>query len=494
VAERLRCIGRDQAGLSLIELLVVMAITVVVGTAILTTVAGSARAERTALDMRENTDRARIAVERVRDTVRAAYGVCGSSNDTALVLWAGDTVDADGNRRIEPAELIRFEIVDGELRRQDGAGTPGVVAFGLGDDSRFGYVDRASAPVADPAAAGLDCTDQYAVVEGRGEIATVNVLLAGNTSPGERTPATVVETSVTLRNAAMLDGTINPNRPPVALFSALCSDRTCSFNAHASYDEDGNVVRYRWHIEGVTAVDSPIVTTLPVLEYTLPTYGSHQVVLTVEDDEGGTSSTSRWVNLIADSEPAAGFTVECPSMTCSFDASPSLVGGASPDAFEWDFGEAGATTTGTTPTVSHAYAAPGSYSVTLTVRIGDRSSEAREWANPTDQPSTVRIADIEDISTSMGGSGNWVPKVKIRAVYPDGAAAHQVTVFGRFGPSPDVANDLKSNTTNSLGEVSLQANGQTSNETFYFEVTGVAGKTIDPTGSTLSVVLRRPGT
>jgi PKD repeat protein len=479
----------DETGLSLIELLVVMVITTVVGSAILATVAGGARAERTALDLRENTDRARIAVERVRDTVRAAYGVCDTSDESNLILWAGDTLDDDGNRRIDEDEIVRFQLVGGELLRQDGNSPARVVAFGLGEGSGFGYIDRSNVPIDDLSGTGLTCPSTD-VIEGRGEVGTVTVALAGNTAPGERTPPTVVETSITLRNAAMLDGTINPNRPPVALFSATCSDKTCSLNAHASYDEDGEVERYHWFIDGVTNEGSDFSTTFPVVERTFANYGSYQITLTVEDNEGGTAHTTRWVNLIAGSEPAADFTVECPDMTCHFDASPSLIGGASPDSLLWDFNEAGATGEGVK--VSHTYSEPGSYSVTLTVSEDGRTSEAINWANPTDQPHTVHIAALEDISTSMGGSGNWVPKVKIHVVYPDGTPAHRVTVYGRFGPSPDVANDLKSNTTNSLGEVSLQANGQTSNATFYFEVTGVAGKTIDTTGSTMSVTLRRP--
>jgi len=57
----------------------------------------------------------------------------------------------------------------------------------------------------------------------------------------------------------------------------------------------------------------------------------------------------------------ASFTYGCTNLTCTFDGSGSTGGGT---AYSWDFGDG---TTGTGATISHAFAAAGTYNVKLTV-------------------------------------------------------------------------------------------------------------------------------
>lgn len=62
--------------------------------------------------------------------------------------------------------------------------------------------------------------------------------------------------------------------------------------------------------------------------------------------------------------PSAAFTSSCTELTCAFDASASTDPDGSISNHAWDFGDG---TSGTGPSPSHAYAAPGSYNVALTV-------------------------------------------------------------------------------------------------------------------------------
>ncbi|HEY5514579.1 MAG TPA: PKD domain-containing protein, partial [Pengzhenrongella sp.] len=66
--------------------------------------------------------------------------------------------------------------------------------------------------------------------------------------------------------------------------------------------------------------------------------------------------------------PTASFTSSCTLLNCAVDASGSTDPDGTIASYAWDFGD---TTTATGPAASHTYAAPGSYTVTLTVADDD---------------------------------------------------------------------------------------------------------------------------
>ncbi|HEY8209385.1 MAG TPA: S8 family serine peptidase [Myxococcaceae bacterium] len=76
--------------------------------------------------------------------------------------------------------------------------------------------------------------------------------------------------------------------PPVASFSASCSERSCSFT-DASTDQDGTIVSRSWSFgDGYSAtVQNPV--------HTYAAAGSYTVSLTVTDDNGLSSTTMRTV-------------------------------------------------------------------------------------------------------------------------------------------------------------------------------------------------------
>ena len=79
--------------------------------------------------------------------------------------------------------------------------------------------------------------------------------------------------------------TIETNVAPVASFTSVCNGLSCTFNASNSSDSDGNIVNYAWSF-GATGVTATKVFT---------SNGFHSVTLTVTDNQGDTSSTTRYV-------------------------------------------------------------------------------------------------------------------------------------------------------------------------------------------------------
>ena len=471
----------EEHGFSLIELLVVMAITGVIGAAVVAAVASAAGAERRALDMRENTDTARIAVERVRDTIRSSFGVCDGSSGSEVTVWLRDT---NTNDRVDEDELVTFSIVGSELRRADGAGASRLLASNVGASSSFDYLDRTGALVADPvpAGTGLVCPGTDTVI-GRGDIATIEVTLSGDGAPDGRTSATEITTQIALRNAATADGTINPNRPPTAIFTHSCSGLRCTFNASESFDEDGTIASYVWDFGDATPTGSGVTT-----DHFYLTYRSFPVTLTVIDNAGASASVTQFVSVEAgNATPSAAFSVSCVGLNCTFDASASFDADGTIESYAWDFADG---QTGTGQTVSHLYGAPGTYAVTLEVTDNDGGLGTQtETANPTALATLIEITSIDNVSFRSGNSSNWTPAVRITARYPDGAAANAVRINGRFGP--ENSTDLKSAQTNAEGTVTLQANGKVNSATYLFSTLSVDGHTIaNPSGA--SKVLNRP--
>ena len=83
----------------------------------------------------------------------------------------------------------------------------------------------------------------------------------------------------------------------------------------------------------------------------------------------GTPNLLLYTGFLTNPPPVANFTSSCTLLTCSFDGSTST---ALPAAtYNWTFGDA---TSGTGVTVSHTYAAGGTYTVTLTVTDANGTS------------------------------------------------------------------------------------------------------------------------
>lgn len=163
------------------------------------------------------------------------------------------------------------------------------------------------------------------------------------------------------------------SQPPVAQFTfapaAPLVGQWVTFDASASYDPDGAIVKYEWDFQNDGVFDA--TGKIAFFRYTAP--GTYTVRLVVTDDKGAKGSTTKSVvvsPLVVNQPPVAVFTY-APAMpqvgqtvifngTASHDPDGTIV------AYQWDLNGDGIVDQGG-PVVAWIYPAPGAYSVTLTV-------------------------------------------------------------------------------------------------------------------------------
>lgn len=160
-----------------------------------------------------------------------------------------------------------------------------------------------------------------------------------------------------------------------------------TFNASISADPDGNIAEYGWTWGDGS---SPTVSSSSVGEHTFATFGDYTVNLTVTDSDGLTSATSASVHVFA--PPTAVFTSSTTSLlvgqAVDLDASASFDPDGAVVLYAWDFGDN--TTAASGANVSHAYAQPGTYLITLqvidSVGLTDTQSMSVSVARPNEMP------------------------------------------------------------------------------------------------------------
>jgi len=169
--------------------------------------------------------------------------------------------------------------------------------------------------------------------------------------------------------------------PPVAAFTytptAPIFGQTIIFDASASYDPDGGTIKsYRWDFGDGTGftIDEPTATK------NYGTFGTYNVTLTVTDDEGEKGTT--WQIVTVREYPVAVFTYSPVSpvvgQLVTFNASLSTPEGGTITSYSWNFGDSNVTS-GNYKIMSHAYAAFGTYNVTLTVTDSESLTDTA-WA------------------------------------------------------------------------------------------------------------------
>jgi PKD repeat protein len=139
-------------------------------------------------------------------------------------------------------------------------------------------------------------------------------------------------------------------------------DEKVTFNASESYDPDGVIVSWQWDF-GDGSTGSGEITT-----HRYGSKGTYTIVLIVTDNDGNKDKQTDTITVKYNTKPTASFTYTPQSPDTSdnifFDGSGSSDSDGIVVSWQWDFGDG---STGTGETVSHQYAAAGSYTVILTV-------------------------------------------------------------------------------------------------------------------------------
>ncbi|MCX6566534.1 MAG: PKD domain-containing protein [Candidatus Aminicenantes bacterium] len=168
-----------------------------------------------------------------------------------------------------------------------------------------------------------------------------------------------------------------PNVDPVADFTFLpptgSAPLTVNFDASASYDSDGTIAQFDWMFsDGKTASGKKVT-------HKFATPGTYTTTLTVTDNQGATNSKSKTIEVI-NLNPVAGFSFLPPTgsapLTVNFDASASYDPDGTIARYSWIFGD-GNTALG--KAVTHEFATPGTYTITLTVtdNFGKTNSKSK---------------------------------------------------------------------------------------------------------------------
>lgn len=156
--------------------------------------------------------------------------------------------------------------------------------------------------------------------------------------------------------------------PPHAAFSVVCVGTTCTADAEAASAEAGFLTTFAWQWgDGATTTGgSPVQET----SHTFASLGTFTITLTVTDSFGGTSTTSRTLNLAAG--PTASFDPKCAQLFCIGDA-VLTTGPAAIVNYHWDWDDE-TTTDSSDNVVTHEYA----YAATFRIHLSVTDANGRE--------------------------------------------------------------------------------------------------------------------
>ncbi len=189
-------------------------------------------------------------------------------------------------------------------------------------------------------------------------------------------------------------GTVD-NISPSASFTSSCNNLDCNFDASASADADGSIVNYSWDFGDNNSGGAWATTHSYAID------GSYVVILTVTDNDGASSSSSKTMSVSSGNiPPAASFASDCPDLNCSFDAGASADADGSIVDYSWDFGDG---TTGSGVVVNHSFNIDGDYTVNMTVTDSSGASSSSSLT----------------VSVSAGGGNNNPPSASFTSDCPD---------------------------------------------------------------------------
>ena len=157
---------------------------------------------------------------------------------------------------------------------------------------------------------------------------------------------------------------------------------------------DGTISTYAWDFgDGATALGANA-------SHAYTTTGSYDVSLTVTDNQNGTNTFSKKVEVTVPAVnqlPTADFTFSCEERVCSFDGSTSADPDGTITTYAWEFGDGA---TADTVTANHTFAANDDYDVKLTV-TDNRNGSASKTTEVHAFNNAAPTADFEVTCTGL---------------------------------------------------------------------------------------------
>jgi len=196
-------------------------------------------------------------------------------------------------------------------------------------------------------------------------------------------------------------GFIAIHPPPLAAFTANCTNLSCAFDASGS---TGLVTSYHWSWGDETTSDGG-----PTATHTFAFADTFSVTLTVTDSVGRSALVTHAIAVTTPpSGPTAAFTFACSGFSCSFDGSASTGGVV---AWHWSWGDE--TTTDGGPTATHAFTFADTFSVSLTVTDAAGNigvvTHTVTVTNPNPGPTAAFTFSCTGRTCSFDGSGSTGP-------------------------------------------------------------------------------------
>lgn len=194
-----------------------------------------------------------------------------------------------------------------------------------------------------------------------------------------------------------------PDQPPLAAFSYTplnaVAGGTITFDGLGSFDPDGHIIQWYWSFG-----DGFYTSNATVVYHSFSYVGSYTVTLTVTDNAGLSSSTSRSIQIgSSDIPPVAGFSyspqIISPGDFVSFDGGQSYDPDGQILSYDWSFGDGYYYNYGPR-TVQHTYNNAGNYTVTLTVR------DNAGLTGSTSQTVRVRTPFVHDVAVQYVSVSN----------------------------------------------------------------------------------------
>ena len=149
-------------------------------------------------------------------------------------------------------------------------------------------------------------------------------------------------------------------------FAQSCQGLTCSVSSQGTADPNtGDTIAYSWNWGDGTALS----TGASPAAHVYAASGNYTITLTTTDGWGKSASTTRNVSLTepaGNTAPTSTFTTSCASFTvCQMNSAGTADAEGDAIKYSWNWGDL--TTPSTTASPAHTYAAPGTYTIVLTV-------------------------------------------------------------------------------------------------------------------------------